>query len=147
MCVLFKAREIAYQLEDSDAKAVFVFEGTDELQMAAETKKAFDEVKTCEHLIVMTKDLMGASPYPEHKTLTQVIGAESDKFDMYPTSPDDTCSILYTSGTTGKPKGAELTHFNIFMNSMVAWAMHLPAIDFTTANYRLSLSTLFHTTG
>ena len=44
LCVLFKAREIAYQLEDSDAKAVFVFEGTDELPMGAETKKAFDDL-------------------------------------------------------------------------------------------------------
>jgi len=149
MCVLFKAREIAYQLEDSDAKAVFVFEGTDELPIGAETKKAFDEVKTCEYLIVMTKELLGASPYPEHKTLTQLIGSESDKFDMYPTAPYDTCSILYTSGTTGKPKGAELTHFNIFMNSMVAWEMHLPAIDFTTGEQLTCLITLplFHTTG
>jgi len=31
LCVLFKPREIEYHLKDSDAKAVFVFEGTDEL--------------------------------------------------------------------------------------------------------------------
>src|SRR6185503_10562879 len=66
LCVLFKAREIAYQLEDSDAKAVFVFEGTDELPVAAETKKAFDKVPSCEHLIVMTKELFGISPLAGH---------------------------------------------------------------------------------
>ncbi|MFZ6043901.1 AMP-binding protein, partial [Vibrio natriegens] len=33
---------------------------------------------------------------------------------------DDTCVILYTSGTTGLPKGAELTQNNIVMNAMVA---------------------------
>jgi long-chain acyl-CoA synthetase len=149
LCVLFKAREIAYQLEDSDAKAVFVFEGTDELPVAAESKKAFDEVSTCEHLVVMTKELFGASPFPEHKTLTQAIGPESDRFETYPTEPTDTCSILYTSGTTGKPKGAELTHFNIFMNAMVAWELHFPAIDFTKNEHLTCLITLplFHTTG
>ena len=149
LCVLFKAREIAYQLEDSDAKAVFVFEGTDELPMGAETKKAFDQVPSCEHLIVMTKDMMGPSPFPEHKSLTQTIGLESDTFEMYPTAPSDTCSILYTSGTTGKPKGAELTHFNIFMNAMVAWELHFPAVDFTKNEHLTCLITLplFHTTG
>src|SRR5215207_832813 len=96
MCVLFKAREIAYQLEDSDAKAVFVFEGTDDLPMGAETKKAFDQVASCENLIVMTKELLSPSPFPEHKTLTQTIGGESDVFETFPTPPDDTCSILYT---------------------------------------------------
>jgi len=149
LCVLYKARETAFQLEDSDAKAVFVFEGTEDLPMGVETKKAFDQVKSCEHLVVMTKDLMGTSPFPEHKTLTQTIGAESEQFEIYPTSPDDTCSILYTSGTTGKPKGAELTHFNIFMNSAVAWGLHFPAVDFTKNEQPTCLITLplFHTTG
>jgi long-chain acyl-CoA synthetase len=149
LCVLYKAREIAYQLQDSDAKAVFVFEGTEELPMGVETKKAFDEVTTCEHLVVMTKELLVASPFPGHKTLTQTIGTESDQFEPFPTSPDDTCSILYTSGTTGRPKGAELTHFNIFMNSVVAWALHFPAVDFTKNEQPTCLITLplFHTTG
>src|SRR5687767_8707919 len=60
ICVLFKPREIAYQLQDSDAKAVFVFDGTDELPTGASTKAAFDEVETCEHLVVLPKEMMGA---------------------------------------------------------------------------------------
>src|SRR5437762_3601771 len=43
LCVLFKPREIAYQLQDSDAKAVFVFEGTEELPLARTVKEAFDQ--------------------------------------------------------------------------------------------------------
>ena len=35
-------------------------------------------------------------------------------------SPDDTAVILYTSGTTGKPKGAELTHLNVTMNVAIS---------------------------
>src|SRR5690606_22086840 len=54
--VLFKPREVAYHLKDSDAKAVFVFEGTPELPLARTVKEGFDQVETCEQLVVMTID-------------------------------------------------------------------------------------------
>ena len=46
--VLFKPREIAYHLQDSDAKAVFVFEGTAEFPLARTVKEGFDQVESCE---------------------------------------------------------------------------------------------------
>lgn len=147
--VLFTPREIAYHLTDSDAKAIFVFEGTDELPLARTVKEAFDNVPTCEHLVVMTKNLIGAGPITGHRTLTEITMDKPETFDAYPTRPDDTCSILYTSGTTGQPKGAELTHFNIYMNSVASWGLHFPAIDFTSGEQPTCLITLplFHTTG
>lgn len=149
LCVLFTPREIAYQLRDSDAKAVFVFEGTEDLPMARTVKEAFDQVPTCKHLIVMTRELTAPSPLVGHETLTQITFDKSEWFEAFPTRPDDTCSILYTSGTTGEPKGAELTHFNIYMNSVAAFGLHLPAIDFTKNEQLTCLITLplFHTTG
>jgi long-chain acyl-CoA synthetase len=149
LSVLFTPREIAYHLTDSDAKAVFVFEGTDELPLAQKVKEAFDEVPSCEHLVVMTKNLIGGGPITGHKTLTEITFDKPETFEIYPTRPDDTCSILYTSGTTGQPKGAELTHFNIFMNSVVAWGLHFPMVDFTDGVQQTCLITLplFHTTG
>ena len=44
ICVLFKPDEIEYHLRDSDAKAVFVFEGTPDLPLLCSTKAAFDRV-------------------------------------------------------------------------------------------------------
>ena len=149
LCVLFKAGEIEYQLRDSDAKAVFVFEGTPELPMLQETKIAFDQVETCEQLIVMTVNPTGPSPMPEHKTLPQITADKSEEFPIYPTSPDDACSILYTSGTTGQPKGAELTHLNVWSNVVTTYSIHLPMLDFTDGEQKTCLITLplFHTTG
>ncbi|MEO7660346.1 MAG: long-chain fatty acid--CoA ligase [Pyrinomonadaceae bacterium] len=149
ICVLFKAAEIEYHLRDSDAKAVFVFEGTKELPMLAATKEAFDRVESCEHLVVMTTDLLGESPQAEHKTLAQITFEKSEEFEIYPTAPNDTCAILYTSGTTGQPKGAELTHFNLWSNSVTTFGIHLPMLDFTDGEQKTVLVTLplFHTTG
>lgn len=147
--VLFKAREIAYHLSDSDAKAVFVFEGTNELPLAETVKQGFDQVPTCEHLVVMTADLFGPSPFPDHRTLTQITFDRSEEFEIYPTSPGDTCAILYTSGTTGQPKGAELTHLNLYSNVTTTYLIHLPVLDFTDGKQKTCLITLplFHTTG
>jgi long-chain acyl-CoA synthetase len=149
LCVLFKSGEIEYQLRDSDAKAVFVFEGSEELPTGRETLKAFEAVETCLHFVPMTKDPAAPSPFPPHQTLTELIARQSDRFEAVATAPDDTCAILYTSGTTGQPKGAELTHFNIWSNSVTTYQIHLPVLDFTDGAQKTVLITLplFHTTG
>ncbi len=147
--VLFSPREVAYHLTDSDAKAIFVFEGTAEFPLGKSVKEGFDQVETCEHLVVMTANPADPSPFPEHKTLGQLIVSQPDKYQIYPTNPTDICTILYTSGTTGQPKGAELTHSNIYMNAIVAYNLHVPGLNYTDGKQKTCLITLplFHTFG
>jgi len=116
--VLLKGREIAYHLNDSEAKAYFCFQGTPELPMAQEGFEGFNQADNCEHFFVITADPAAVSPIEGTKTFGQLIAKASPVCDTEPTSPEDTAVILYTSGTTGFPKGAELSHSNMTMNAI-----------------------------
>lgn len=122
--VLLKPREIAYHLQDSDAKVYFCFEGTAELPMGQMGHAGFNEAQAAgapvQHFILMTANPAAPSPIEGVKTLGQSIYGKSPAFDTVGRSSEDTAVILYTSGTTGKPKGAELTHNNMIMNAILA---------------------------
>ncbi|GIH97016.1 long-chain fatty acid--CoA ligase [Planobispora siamensis] len=60
-----------------------------------------------------------------------------------PVSPGDPCMIMYTSGTTGRPKGAVLSHANITWNSVNV----LIDTDLTAGEVTLVVAPLFHTAG
>jgi long-chain acyl-CoA synthetase len=94
MNVLLKAREVDFYLSDSGAKTLFVWHG-----FAAEAP---------DDAIVVTPG--------EFEQL--VIGADSVPENVE-RAGDDTAVILYTSGTTGTPKGAELTHDSLRTNCEV----------------------------
>ena len=148
--VLFKGREVAYHLQDSDAKAVLCFEGTPELPLAEMVKAGFEAVEACRHFVVMPLNPMSpANPVEGGKMLTELIAPASDKFETFPTKPEDTAVILYTSGTTGQPKGAELTHFNMMMNAMISRELYLSKDIQNTQTDSAGLITLplFHSTG
>ncbi|MFN2105161.1 MAG: long-chain-fatty-acid--CoA ligase [Candidatus Promineifilaceae bacterium] len=122
--VLLKPREIAYHLADSDSKAYFCFQGTPELPMGEFGFKGFQDADNCEHFFMITADPAGASPIEGTRTLGQLMYNQPPTFDTVLTEADDTAVILYTSGTTGQPKGAELTHSNMLLNARLADNMY-----------------------
>jgi long-chain acyl-CoA synthetase len=73
--------------------------------------------------------------------------AQPAVFETRPRRPDDTAVILYTSGTTGQAKGAELTHENMVLNAVASRDMFLPA---TLGGYEQEVALvtlpLFHST-
>lgn len=141
--VLFKRREITYHLEDSDAKAYFCFQGTAELPMGQEGWEAFKRVDTCENFWMITADPAAASPIKGSQTFASLIAGRPATFDTVQTNPEDGAVILYTSGTTGHPKGAELTHFNMYMNADATRRLFGMATDDT----HLITLPLFHSFG
>ncbi len=59
------------------------------------------------------------------------------------TRPDTAAAILYTSGTTGAPKGVLLSHRNILAN----WAQVISVVDFSPADRVLNAMPMFHSFG
>jgi long-chain acyl-CoA synthetase len=121
--VLLKAREVAYHLNDSDAKAYFCFQGTPELPIGEAGHAGFEQTDGCEHFWMITVDPAAASPIEGAETLGQGIDGQAPTFDTVATDEDDTAVVLYTSGTTGQPKGAELRHRNMRDNAQLGEAL------------------------
>ncbi|BAL90545.1 putative acyl-CoA synthetase [Actinoplanes missouriensis 431] len=116
--VLLKGREIAYHLRDSEAKAYFCFQGTPELPMGAEGWAGFGETEGAEHFFLITADPAAASTVEGAETLGQALAGQSPVFETVQRAETDPAVILYTSGTTGQAKGAELSHANLVFNAL-----------------------------
>ncbi|WP_235736551.1 long-chain-fatty-acid--CoA ligase [Nocardioides alcanivorans] len=143
--VLLKGREVAYHLGDSDAKAYFCFEGTPELPIGAEGHAGFEQADGCEHFFLITADAAAESPYSGTQTMAQAVADQPGSFTTVATRAEDTAVILYTSGTTGQPKGAELTHRNMSSNALVS--KDLFGADAANPDTYLSVLPLFHSFG
>ncbi|MFF0610334.1 long-chain fatty acid--CoA ligase [Nocardia tengchongensis] len=141
--ILLKDREIAYHLGDSDAKAYFCYEGTPDLPMGEYGRGGFDQAPECRHLFRI--DSHGPRDGDHHGELSTALRAYPNEFATRTRNPDDTAVILYTSGTTGTPKGAELTHANMLLNAFTANRQF--GSDSTPHDRHLVVLPLFHSFG
>jgi long-chain acyl-CoA synthetase len=102
MNVLLKRREIAFYLEDSGAKLLLAWHG-----FAEEARDGAADAGA---------ELVEVEP----QSFSSMLEAMEPSLGLADTAEEDTAVILYTSGTTGKPKGAELTHSNLHRNADVS---------------------------
>lgn len=110
------AKQAEYILSDSGSRVIFV--GTEEhLKKVLEVKDNLPDL-----MKVVTMDNTGSDD-PDVVTWDEMLktgesNEDKDEFDkrLGASEPDDLCSIVYTSGTTGNPKGVMLTHENFLSN-------------------------------
>ncbi|MEO7351968.1 MAG: long-chain fatty acid--CoA ligase [Marmoricola sp.] len=123
---LLKGREVKYYLEDSGASIVFAWK-----DMAEEAGKGADAVG----IECVQVDPAGFIDMLAHHEPDQEVVDRAD---------DDTVVLLYTSGTTGQPKGAELTHSNMITNAAVSAET---LVELTEQDVVMGCLPLFHSFG
>jgi long-chain acyl-CoA synthetase len=125
MNVLLKGREVAFYCSDPESKVLFAWHDF------AEAAQAGAEQAGTDCILVKPGEF------------EQLVGESPAVTDVADCSADDTAVILYTSGTTGKPKGAELTHANLRRNVEIAAGLFDLGADAVT----LGALPLFHSFG
>ena len=129
---LLKSEEIEYVLTDSGAKA-----------LVCAAPLLGEGAKGAELAGVPVLAVMDGGDASVERIDTLALSATPID-DLVMREPEDTAVVLYTSGTTGKPKGAEITHFNVTMN-VLASATY--SFDIGPDDVVLGCLPLFHTFG
>jgi len=122
----FKSREVDYYLADSAAALALAWHGVADQAAAGASRAGTD-------LVVI-----------EPADLADTLARSGPAPAVAGRAPSDTAVILYTSGTTGQPKGAELTHANLISNVEVT---RTTLLDLGPEDVLLGALPLFHSFG
>jgi long-chain acyl-CoA synthetase len=129
--VMSTSYELQYLLDNSDSKVLIT---------AAASARRFEEIKdglaTCRHLLLTEVDEGPMS-------MKKAMGNGPFEFEPSDAAEDDPAVMIYTSGLTGKPLGAVLTHGNLISQSMLLKAL----FGATQTDKALCLIPLFHSFG
>jgi len=105
--VMLRAPEVAFHLGDSGARVLITWAGV----LAEAVKGAEAAGLEAIYAVGRVGDSEFAFPFE------RLLDVSAPHFEMATRQPTDTAVIVYTSGTTGRPKGAELTHIQLYMNA------------------------------
>ena len=150
----WKADEILYGLQDSGSRVLVADKGR-MLRISGE----LDELPALEHVVLIdcTAADVGLNGDPRVHSFDELLADPNDELPSGPIDEDDPAVIFYTSGTTGRPKGAISTHRSMIANLQNTMFYAMSAAIRTGANMAAAVdgnapgalltSPLFHVSG
>jgi acyl-CoA synthetase (AMP-forming)/AMP-acid ligase II len=138
----FKGNEAAYILNTSRARMLFTvtdFLDTDYVQLLGDRA----EVPHLEEIVVMRGGADGNTTWADFLTRAASAPADAAAERAAAIGPDDLASILFTSGTTGKPKGAMMQH-SALVRAYWAWSS---VVGLQEGDRYLIVNPFFHSFG
>jgi long-chain acyl-CoA synthetase len=130
--ILLKAPEVAFVLGDSAARILITWGGVLDEAVKGATSAGVSEV-------------YAVSDNGDERAIgfERLLAAPTATSQLAPREQDDTAVIMYTSGTTGQPKGAELTHMQLYMNADIPGRL----FDVQPDDVVITVLPLFHVFG
>lgn len=138
-----RERDIRFQLEDSGSEALLTYDGRGGTAYAEQALAAAEAVPSCRDRWIIPPDCEASSSMGGHPSLCDLMQGAGDRAATHDYGADDTAVLLYTSGTTGRPKGVELTQGNLIALTRINARLAPP--DHTRV--RLIATPLFHVMG
>jgi acyl-CoA synthetase (AMP-forming)/AMP-acid ligase II len=105
---IYRKTEAEFILKNSEAKGVLIFsqwDGYNYLDEILQQKKELPQLKS----IIIAGNGEGSEVYSFYELINKGVGKTPPDVEIDP--EQDLCMLLYTSGTTGKPKGAMIRHY------------------------------------
>jgi long-chain acyl-CoA synthetase len=131
--IMLKARESKYILENAEVHTLIVHQS--QVDMVNSFRSSLPFLKN--------SVVVGKQPPAGSRSFADLISEGPSRAMMVVCAPDDTATMIYTSGTTGFPKGAMITHANLYSNVQgIIEALHLDE-----NMIRVSVTPLFHAMG
>jgi long-chain acyl-CoA synthetase len=102
------AEETAYIYQDSGSNTVIT------------TPEFMDKVREVQTKFTGVKNIIVVSEKTIEGTLSfaRLLDKSSDQLEIFPTNDDDVAALVYTSGTTGRPKGVMQTHYGLYYTAI-----------------------------
>jgi len=134
--------ELQYMLRHSEAAAVITAEDFNGVDYLALFEGFLTTLPELQYMVTVGEaDLWYDDRIYQFEDMLS--SGEGRPFEPAEGSPDDTCTILYTSGTMGKPKGVALSHTNMLDTA----AATVEAIGLTHDDIVFGVTTVFHVFG